>query len=155
MSFTCFAMFFGAGNLIFPEFLSFNAGSNTAFAFIGFALSAITLPVLALIAVGRTGSLERLSARVNSFFARVFTIVIYLAIGPMLAIPRTASTSYEMVKIAFSIERDIISWFYSALFFALAGVVALKPEKLSKRLGRILSPILITLIFILFISNIV
>ena len=152
MSFTCFAMFFGAGNLIFPAFLSFNAGSNTAFAFIGFALSAITLPVLALIAVGRTGSLERLSARVNPFFARVFTIVIYLAIGPMLAIPRTASTSYEMVKIAFSIERDIISWFYSALFFALAGVVALKPEKLSKRLGRILSPILITLIFILFIS---
>ena len=78
MSFTCFAMFFGAGNLIFPAFLSFNAGSNTAFAFIGFALSAITLPVLALIAVGRTGSLERLSARVNPFFARVFTIVIYL-----------------------------------------------------------------------------
>lgn len=152
MSFTCFAMFFGAGNLIFPAFLSFNAGSNTAFAFIGFALSAITLPVLALIAVGRTGSLERLSARVNPFFARVFTIVIYLAIGPMLAIPRTASTSYEMVKIAFSIERDIISWLYSALFFALAGVVALKPEKLSKRLGRILSPILITLIIILFIS---
>lgn len=152
MSFTCFAMFFGAGNLIFPAFLSFNAGSNTAFAFIGFALSAITLPVLALIAVGRTGSLERLSARVNPFFARVFTIVIYLAIGPMLAIPRTASTSYEMVKIAFSIERDIISWLYSALFFALAGVVALKPEKLSKRLGKILSPILITLIIILFIS---
>lgn len=145
-------MFFGAGNLIFPAFLSFNAGSNTAFAFIGFALSAITLPVLALIAVGRTGSLERLSARVNPFFARVFTIVIYLAIGPMLAIPRTASTSYEMVKIAFSIERDIISWLYSALFFALAGVVALKPEKLSKRLGKILSPILITLIIILFIS---
>lgn len=152
MSFTCFAMFFGAGNLIFPAFLSFNAGSNTAFAFIGFALSAITLPVLALIAVGRTGSLERLSARVNPFFARVFTIIIYLAIGPMLAIPRTASTSYEMVKIAFSIERDIISWLYSALFFALAGVVALKPEKLSKRLGKILSPILITLIIILFIS---
>lgn len=145
-------MFFGAGNLIFPAFLSFNAGSNTAFAFIGFALSAITLPVLALIAVGRTGSLERLSARVNPFFARVFTIIIYLAIGPMLAIPRTASTSYEMVKIAFSIERDIISWLYSALFFALAGVVALKPEKLSKRLGKILSPILITLIIILFIS---
>ena len=152
MSFTCFAMFFGAGNLIFPVFLSYRAGANSVFAFLGFILSAITLPVLSLIAIGRTGSLDSLSSRVNPLFSKVFTIVIYLAIGPMLAIPRTASTSYEMVRIAFSLERDALSWAYSFIFFLLAGLIALHPEKLSKRLGKVLSPILIGLIIFLFIS---
>ena len=105
MSFTCFAMFFGAGNLTFPAFLSYKAGGNTVFAFLGFILSAITLPVLSLIAVGISGSLDHLSARVNPLFSKVFTIVIYLAIGPMLAIPRTASTSFEMVRMAFNLEE--------------------------------------------------
>ena len=152
MSFTCFAMFFGAGNLIFPVFLSYRAGANSVFAFLGFILSAITLPVLSLIAIGRTGSLDSLSSRVNPLFSKVFTIVIYLAIGPMLAIPRTASTSYEMVRIAFSLESDALSWAYSFIFFLLAGLIALHPEKLSKRLGKVLSPILIGLIIFLFIS---
>ena len=152
MSFTCFAMFFGAGNLIFPVFLSYQAGENSVFAFLGFILSAITLPVLSLIAIGRTGSLDSLSSRVNPLFSKVFTIVIYLAIGPMLAIPRTASTSYEMVRIAFSLESDALSWAYSFIFFLLAGLIALHPEKLSKRLGKVLSPILIGLIIFLFIS---
>ena len=152
MSFTCYAMFFGAGNLIFPAFLSYEAGENAVFAFLGFILSAITLPVLSLIAIGRFSSLDNLSSRVNPFFAKVFTVVIYLAIGPMLAIPRTASTSYEMVKIAFSLDSGIFSWLYSFLFFLLAGIIALHPEKLSKRLGKVLSPILIILIVFLFIS---
>ena len=152
MSFTCFAMFFGAGNLIFPVFLSYQAGENSVFAFLGFILSAITLPVLSLIAIGRTGSLDSLSSRVNPLFSKVFTIGIYLAIGPMLAIPRTASTSYEMVRIAFSLESDALSWAYSFIFFLLAGLIALHPEKLSKRLGKVLSPILIGLIIFLFIS---
>lgn len=152
MSFTCFAMFFGAGNLIFPAFLSYQAGGNTVFAFLGFILSAITLPVLSLIAVGISGSLDHLSARVNPLFSKVFTIVIYLAIGPMLAIPRTASTSFEMVRMAFDLEGGIFSWIYSFVFFSLAGIISLHPEKLSKRLGKVLSPILIVLIIFLFIS---
>ena len=131
MSFTCFAMFFGAGNLIFPAFLSYQAGGNTVFAFLGFILSAITLPVLSLIAVGISGSLDHLSARVNPLFSKVFTIVIYLAIGPMLAIPRTASTSFEMVRMAFDLEGGIFSWIYSFVFFSLAGIISLHPEKLS------------------------
>ena len=145
-------MFFGAGNLIFPAFLSYQAGENTVFAFLGFILSAITLPVLSLIAVGISGSLDHLSARVNPLFSKVFTIVIYLAIGPMLAIPRTASTSFEMVRMAFNLEGGIFSWIYSLVFFLLAGIISLHPEKLSKRLGRVLSPILIVLIVFLFIS---
>ena len=149
MSFTVFAMFFGAGNLIFPVFLAFQAGENVIPAFLGFAISAIGLPVLALQAVTRTGSLGTLADRLHPLFSRIFTIVIYLAIGPCLAIPRTASTSCEMVLLAMGSSSRTVTFIYCTVFFAAAGLMARKPEKLSKRLGKFLSPLLILLILVL------
>lgn len=152
LSFTVFAMFFGAGNLIFPPYLGYLAGGNTASAFLGFIITAIGLPVLSLIAIEKAGSLEALSSRVHPVFAHAFTVAIYLAIGPCLAIPRTASTSFEMVANAIPSLQGL-SIPYSALFFTLSAIIALKPEKLTKRLGRILSPLLVLLIIILFAAS--
>ena len=155
LSFTVFAMFFGAGNLIFPPFLAYQAGGNVLTAFIGFASTAIGLPVLSLIAIGRIGSSEKLASRVHPAFGIAFTVAIYLAIGPCLAIPRTASTSFEMVANAMTQSAPWLSIPYSIIFFALSAVLALNPEKLTKRLGRILSPILVTLIIILFTGSLI
>ena len=149
VGFTLFSMFFGAGNLIFPPFLGAQAGANTWFAFAGFAMSAIGLPVLGVIAVARSGGLAALAGRVHPRFAAVFTLLIYLSIGPCLAIPRTASTSFEMLAplVGGGAARQLI---YSALFFAAAFLVALRPEKLTDRLGKLLCPALIVLIVVLF-----
>ena len=150
VGFTLFSMFFGAGNLIFPPFLGAQAGTVTWIAMIGFAVSAIGFPILGVIEVARSGGLRHLAGRVHPKFAAVFTLLIYLSIGPGLAIPRTASTSFEMVA-PFLGEKG--GWFqviYSAVFFALAALVALRPEKLTKRLGKILCPALILLILVLF-----
>ena len=149
VGFTLFSMFFGAGNLIFPPFLGAQAGVNTWFAFAGFAMSAIGLPVLGVIAVARSGGLAALAGRVHPRFAAVFTLLIYLSIGPCLAIPRTASTSFEMLAplVGSGAARQLI---YSALFFAAAFLVALRPEKLTDRLGKLLCPALIVLIVVLF-----
>lgn len=149
MSLTVFAMFFGAGNLIFPVFLAWQAGDNVVSAFSGFALSAIGLPVLALVAITKTDGLEKLGDRVHPLFSRIFAIAIYLAIGPCLAIPRTASTSQEMVALALGGSSRLSVFIYCTLFFAIAALVARRPEKLSKRLGRVLCPLLIILIAIL------
>ena len=149
VGFTLFSMFFGAGNLIFPPFLGAQAGANTWLAFAGFAMSAIGLPVLGVIAVARSGGLAALAGRVHPRFAAVFTLLIYLSIGPCLAIPRTASTSFEMLAplVGGGAARQLI---YSALFFAAAFLVALRPEKLTDRLGKLLCPALIVLIVVLF-----
>ena len=149
VGFTLFSMFFGAGNLIFPPFLGAQAGGNTWLAFAGFAMSAIGLPVLGVIAVARSGGLAALAGRVHPRFAAVFTLLIYLSIGPCLAIPRTASTSFEMLAplVGGGAARQLI---YSALFFAAAFLVALRPEKLTDRLGKLLCPALIVLIVVLF-----
>lgn len=93
---TLFSMFFGAGNLIFPPFLAVQAGTSIIPAAAGFLISAVGLPVLGVIAVARSGGLEKLAGRVHPAFAQLFTILIYLSIGPFLAIPRTAGTSFEM-----------------------------------------------------------
>ena len=95
VGFTLFSMFFGAGNLIFPPFLGAQAGTSTWPAMAGFALSAIGFPILGVVAVARSGGLSRLAGRVHPRFAAVYTMLIYLSIGPCLAIPRTASTSFE------------------------------------------------------------
>ena len=68
---------------------------------LGFSITAIGFPILGVIAVSRAGSLDELAGRVHPTFAKVFTLLIYLSIGPCLAIPRTASTSFEMAVTPF------------------------------------------------------
>lgn len=166
VGFTLFSMFFGAGNLIFPPSLGAQAGTATWQAMGGFLLSAVGLPVLGVAAVALSGGLPRLAGRVSPGFAWLFTLLIYLSIGPCLAIPRTASTSFEMTVLPALTGLHIslgdrlfgtgitvqtaAQFAYSALFFSIAMVVAFKPEKLTECLGRILCPTLLVLIAVIF-----
>ena len=89
-----FALFFGAGNLIFPPFLGQNAGTHTLAAMAGFLATAVILPVLGVVVVARFDGLEKLGQQVGKRFALVFTLLIYLSIGPGLGIPRAASVPF-------------------------------------------------------------
>ena len=149
VSFTLFSMFFGAGNLIFPPHLGAQAGTSLWPAFAGLAVSAVGLPIAGVVAVARAGGLDRLAGRVHPVFAMVFTILVYLSIGPCLAIPRTASTSFQMLVPLIGGGTGL-QLAYSVLFFTAAFLVALRPEKLTNWLGRILCPSLILLIVVLF-----
>ena len=162
---TLFAMFFGAGNLIFPPWLGVQAGTESLSAFIGFLITAVGFPILGVMAVAESGGLKNLGARVHPVFAFIFMFLIYLSIGPCLAIPRTASTSFEMVVRPLLaenglLEAPLLGWTalgfsqlaYSVLFFLAAFLVALNPEKLTSRLGKFLCPTLITLICVLWLG---
>lgn len=162
---TLFAMFFGAGNLIFPPWLGAQAGTETIPAFLGFLLTAVGFPILGVMAVAESGGLKTLGGRVHPAFAAVFMFLIYLSIGPCLAIPRTAGTSFEMVVRPILADMNlldapmagwtVLGWaqlVYSIVFFLVAFLLALNPEKLTSRLGKILCPTLITLIGILWIG---
>lgn len=147
---TLFSMFFGAGNLIFPPFLGAMAGRNTWVAMAGFAMTAVGFPILGVAAVAEAGGLTALGSRVHPRFAFVFTLLIYLSIGPCLAIPRTASTSFEMAVKPFVNAGAGAQLLYSLVFFGIAFLVALKPDRLTQRLGKVLTPCLLLLIVILF-----
>ena len=155
VGFTLFSMFFGAGNLIFPPGIGAQAGSMVWLAMAGMAISAVGLPVLGVVAVARSGGLDALGGRVHPLFAKIFTVAAYLAIGPCLAIPRTASTSFEMAVPPFVGPEAPIGLYqllYSLIFFAGALALALRPEKLTDRLGKILCPVLLLLIIVTFVG---
>ena len=153
---TLFSLFFGAGNLIFPSGIGAMAGVHTWPAVAGLAVSAVGLPVLGVVAVSRAGGMDALAGRVHPVFARAFTVAVYLAIGPCLAIPRTATTSFEMAVPPFVGEGApvaLLRLIYSLVFFAAALALALRPEKLTDRLGKILCPVLVGLIVVTFAAS--
>ena len=155
VSFMLFSLFFGAGNLIFPPFLGQNAAQNTIPAIIGFLITAVILPVLGVIVIAQSDGLDKLSSRVNKKFAIIFTMLIYLSIGPGLGIPRAASVPFEMAVAPYLPEGTSLSFgmlLYSLAFFVIALWLALTPNKLVQRIGKILTPSLLTLIVFLFIS---
>jgi len=155
VSFMLFSLFFGAGNLIFPPFLGQNAGAATLPAVAGFVVTAVILPVLGVIVVAQTDGLDRLGARVNGKFAIVFTMLIYLSIGPGLGIPRAASVPFEMAVAPYLPQNAPLKLFmlgYSLIFFVIAAWLALNPSKLVDRIGQYLTPSLLTLIVFLFIA---
>ena len=154
ISFMLFSLFFGAGNLIFPPFLGQNAGSAAIPAMIGFLVTAVVLPVLGVIVVAQFDGLDKLSRNVGKRFSAIFTLLIYLSIGPGLGIPRAASVPFEMAVAPYLPEgTDVGIWMvtYSFVFFLVALWLCLNPGKLVSRIGTFLTPSLLTLLCLLFV----
>ena len=92
-----FALFFGAGNLIFPVFMGQNAGVNTIPATIGFLITGVGLPLLGVLAICYSGvNLRELAGRIHPAYSIFFCTALYLTIGPFFAAPRTATVAYEI-----------------------------------------------------------
>ena len=154
ISFMLFSLFFGAGNLIFPPFLGQNAGTHTLPAILGFLITAVVLPVLGVIVVVRFDGLDKLAGRVGTRFSTVFTVLIYLSIGPGLGIPRAASVPFEMAVAPYLPENapvQLCMVLYSLVFFLIALWLCLNPGKLVERIGNFLTPSLLTLLVFLFV----
>lgn len=145
---TLFSMFFGAGNLILPPLLGLQAGASAVPAMAGFLVTGIGLPMLGIIVVGLAGTIRELASRVHPVFAHVFVAAVYLAIGPCLAIPRTSSTSFEMFEplLPATVSLETARLVFSVAFFAVALLLAMHPNALTKLLGRITGPALIVLL---------
>ena len=111
VSLMLFSMFFGAGNLIFPPFLGQTAGSHLWPSLLGFIISAVGLPILGVVAIAKAGSFHALNSRVHPIFALIFPFIIYIAIGPGLAIPRAGSLAYEMGAMPFLFVWYCIGFF--------------------------------------------
>lgn len=148
-----FSLFFGAGNLIFPPELGLNAGEHAWPAIIGFLISGVGLPILGVLAITYIGSsdAEGLSRRVHSKFAVAITTLSYLTIGPLFAVPRTGTVSYEMAIVPFLKDggSSLSLLVFTLIYFAIVYALALNPGKFVDRIGKIITPFLLLVIFIL------
>ena len=117
ISFMLFSMFFGAGNFIFPPMLGKESGKIFYETIIFFCLTAVVFPILGIVSVAKNGSINALTGKVDKYFGPIFIILIYLAIGPFLAIPRASTLSFEVTFVSFKESRTIALFFWSMLFF--------------------------------------
>lgn len=151
-----FSMFFGAGNFIFPPIVGKMAGTSMWLTMAFFCVTAVALPVLGVLAVSESKGLQNLASRVDNVFAIVFTILIYLAIGPMLAIPRAGALPFEISVAPFlpaSVNQQMALFVYTLIFFAVTYLLTMNPGKVLENLGKFLTPVLLALIAGLFAST--
>lgn len=163
MGLMLFALFLGAGNIIFPPALGQLAGDNLLIAMIGFLITGVGLPLVAILAIansntGENGGLQSISSRVHPVFGIIFTMVVYMAIGPFFGIPRTSTVSYEIGIVPFlsngAVQSSWPLFIFTIIFFAITVTFALNPAKLVDRIGKILTPALFTIIGALLIKSI-
>ena len=152
-----FSMFFGAGNLIFPPMVGKLAGTNMIIAMLFFGITAVFLPVLGMMAVAKTRGLPALGERVGKKFAVFFTVIIYMSIGPFLAIPRAGSVPFEMAIAPYlpaGFSGPPALFIYTVVFFAASGIISIADDKsMQNIMGNILTPALLILLLALFIAS--
>lgn len=154
ISFMVFGMFFGAGNLIFPPLIGKESGISFYLSILGFSLSAVFIPIIAIIEVSKFYSIENILEKIGKKFSVIFLSMLYITIGPLVAIPRAASTSYSIIFENFS-DITIIRVIYSIVFFGIIYVLCLTPNHLVNKLGKYLTPILFTLILVIFFGTVI
>lgn len=154
-----FGMFFGAGNLIFPIQLGQLAGTHFWTALIGFLVTAIGLPFMGILAIGLSGSngLRDLGNRVHPVFGLVFSLALYLTIGPFFAIPRTATVPFAVgiQPYVSSSHVPLALGLFSLVFFAIVYYFSLNPAKIMDYIGKYLTPAFLVFLFILIITSII
>lgn len=153
ISLMLFALFFGAGNMIFPPALGQGAGTDVWVALTGFILTGVGLPLLGVVVIALKGDINELAGRVHPVFAIVFTSLIYLSLGVFVSVPRTGTVAYEM-GIAPFLPDAVASQQYplvlfTFVFFAITFYLALNPSKLVGRIGKVLTPILLILLAVI------
>ncbi|GGB06152.1 branched-chain amino acid transport system II carrier protein [Macrococcus hajekii] len=156
VGFMLFAIFFGAGNLIFPPKLGFMSGEYFWPTIIGFIVTGVGIPLITIIAGSfDEGGYKTALRNVHPIFSVVFLTAIYLTIGPLFAIPRTGATSYEMAVVPFIGGPSQLSLFiFTLVYFGITLWLAINPSKMVDRVGSILTPVLLVSIVLLVIRSI-
>lgn len=148
-----FSMFFGAGNLIFPPFLGLLAGQKWNWSMLGFFITGIGLPLLGIIASAKAGGdVDKLGRRVSPLFSKFLGITVVLAIGPLLAIPRTGATAFEIGVLPNIPNANPI--IFAIIYFGLSLMLVIKPNDVIDRIGKILTPVLLLLLGLIIIKGI-
>ena len=153
--FALFAMLFGAGNLIFPPMLGYETNSSWISTMLAFTITGVGFPFLGILSVSIVGNgIKDFANRVSPTFSKIFAIISILAIGPMLAIPRTGATAYEITFLYNGMESPIYKYIYLICYFGIVILFSLRANKVIERVGKILTPILLILLFLIIIKGI-
>ena len=129
LGFMTFALFVGAGNIIFPPMVGLQAGEHVWTAAFGFLITAVGLPVLTVVALAKVGGgVDSLSTPIGKVAGVLLATVCYLAVGPLFATPRTATVSFEVGIAPLTGDSALPLFIYSLVYFAIVILVSLDPR---------------------------
>ena len=152
-----FGIFFGAGNLIFPPALGVSAGGNFWPAILGFVVSGVGIAIVTLIvgALNPNGYGAEMDEKISPLFSTTYLVLLYLSIGPLFAIPRTAATAFD-IGVAPVVAGSNLPWLmiFTIIYFTCAFFLAINPTKILNSVGKVLTPIFALLIVILVILGV-
>jgi LIVCS family branched-chain amino acid:cation transporter len=136
-----FAMFFGAGNIIFPLKLGSTSGEFVWPALGAFLISAVGVPFLGLFAVSLyEGDYWKFFQRFGKVFAFVIVTFLVLIIGPLFAGPRTEIVTYStLLPVLPSFLKN--AYAFDLLYFSIAFVLVCNQSRIVDIIGWILSPV--------------
>ena len=152
---TLFAVFFGAGNMIFPPAMGQQAGEHYIQALAGFIVTDAGIALLGMIAVVLVGTeVSDLGELVGRRFAIFLSVCIYLLIGPLFALPRTGSVSFELAVRPYLTEPNVwwVSLIVTGIFFGLTYYLSGNPKKVVNLIGKYLTPVLLICIVLIFLA---
>lgn len=151
--FALFAIFFGAGNLIIPPQLGLKAGANWGLAAIGFNVSDALLIIIGILALSkRQGSVKELGKKVSPNFGRYIEALVVLIIGPLLSIPRTGATTYEVgIKSFFPDFSPVV---FAIIFFLMVYFFTINGSKVIDIVGGYLTPVLLLVLLIIILVGV-
>ncbi|MDX1470052.1 MAG: branched-chain amino acid transport system II carrier protein [Flavobacteriaceae bacterium] len=149
-SFALFSLFFGAGNLILPPYLGFISGERWIWITIGFAMTAVVVPIFGIIAHSKVqGTLFDLGKKVSPLFSLLYCILIYF-IALALPSPRTASVTHEIAISPFFGTSPLLT---SAIYFGLVLLFTLKRSSILDIIGKYLTPLIILLLLLIIFNS--
>ncbi|TYA60079.1 branched-chain amino acid transport system II carrier protein [Formosa maritima] len=149
-SFALFSLFFGAGNLILPPYLGYTSGNDWFIVTLGFAITAVLIPILGILAHARLqGTMYDFGKKVSPLFSSVYCFLVYV-IAISLPAPRTASVTHEIAVAPFFTTSALLT---STIYFALVFVFVINRSKILDLIGKFLTPLIgIILLLIIFIG---
>lgn len=153
IGFALFSMFFGAGNVIFPPYLGLQSGSEWLLGFVAYYISDIGLAMLTIFVLLRTDGPDGITGHLGKVPAALLMSVVVLCIGPLVAIPRTAATTFEMSVLP--LLPSASSLVVSVIFFALILLLCIKESAVVDIVGKVLTPLLLLGLLVLIIKGIV
>ncbi|MEF9519641.1 branched-chain amino acid transport system II carrier protein [Chlamydia crocodili] len=149
-----FAMFFGAGNIVFPLALGYHYHSHPWFACFGMMLTAVCVPLLGLFSMLLySGDYKNFFSSIGKIPGMVFIIAILCLIGPFGGIPRAIAVSHSTLASLSDSKTTLLPSLpiFSLICCVLIYLFACKLSKLIQWLGSVFFPImLITLLWIIF-----
>ena len=148
-----FSMFFGAGNMIFPPYLGFKAGTQWFDGFVGYYVADIGLAIIAIMALIKCGGNKKLFEPLGKVAGTALMFTIVMCIGPIISIPRTAATTYELSVTP--LLPNVNAVFFNILFFAVVLLLCINQSAVVDIVGKILTPLLFAGLLFLIINGVV